>query len=194
MRRTKWIPPITFLLIPCLHAVAQKENDLLTIDDATEVVLLLDTGEEIEGELHSLRDSALVISVADKFSDGKPATLHVVEHDNIHTVTIKGTSHVYLGTGAGVGVGLVAAAMYVDLEDDELSFEHMGEQILVGAFERPRTFIAFALGGAILGAVAGMTTSDSDKQLITPTRRDFSSLKPFARFPLEEPRSLLERE
>ena len=76
---------------------------------------------------------------------------------------------------------------------------------LLGAVFRPETGLGSDLGSAaaltaialaplgfFVGTVTGIVTSTDDVTIEPRTNADFSSLKPFARFPLSEPEYLHE--
>ena len=56
MQRKRRMPLIAFLVTPCLHTLTQNQGDRLAASDGAEVVLLLNNGQELEGELLSVRE------------------------------------------------------------------------------------------------------------------------------------------
>jgi hypothetical protein len=149
----------------------------------TDVVVLLTTGQEIEGELVSVRDSSVLIATEDEdvpsaLSTGVKGILGIKDTMISH-VTIEGNSNVLLGMGLGFLGGTVAGGV-------------------IGAKSYSPPPEPDNLGGAIagmveatvgLGAAVGAATSRSDIEVNLSVPAERLALKKLARYPDKEPKS-----
>jgi hypothetical protein len=155
-----------------------------------DVILLLKTGQEISGELVSVRDSSLVISTIEDANENdlltQTAGIIAVRNEEILHVVIKGKSNVLkgmiLGTLAGVGfhavLGLAIGAnpLKAYFTDADPVAREAG--------------MTYGAVGLLLGTVVGAASSSRDRLVEPLPDQDFSSLRPIARFPEEEPEFL----
>ncbi len=154
-----------------------------------EVVLLLNDGQEIAGELLSVRDSSIIISTIENAegygSAGDTAGIVVVSNQRVQKVIIKGESKVLKGMGLGLLIGGAIGAMIncVTYKKPRDSSFHFGPEAAPGAVG---VFLG-GLGGLAVGAIVGSAASTSDEVIEPLPNHDLSSLKPFARFPGNEP-------
>jgi len=162
--------------------------------EGARVILLLNSGQQIHGELLSVRDSALVISTIEDIHEkelaSQTASIHVIKNQEILHVTIKGKSKVLKGMvqgfliGAGAGA-LLGLATYQPCPPKSFICLDFGPGVAAAGG-------AILLGGAgfLIGTIAGIASSRGDKVIEPLPGRDLSLLKPYARFPLEEPEFL----
>lgn len=155
-----------------------------------EVRVLLNNGQEIEGELLSVRDSSLVVSTLEDFDpdDQVAQTRGIITLGNqeILRVVLKGESKILKGMGLGtlIGGGFGAALGFASGDDPPGWFSlTAGEKSVAGG-------IVFGAVGFIIGTVAGLASSSRDKIVEPLPDQDFSSLRPFAKFPEKEPEFL----
>jgi uncharacterized membrane protein (Fun14 family) len=177
---------VLFTFIPLLTAPL---NDLLA--DGADVVLLLNSGSEINGELLSVRGNAFVIGRApgasDEILERFPDAISVVPYDNVQKVTIEGKSYVLLGLGLGLVSGVAVGYAVGPSAEDE---DHPAGQILNEAIGRPLSAGLGGLIGLLLGIAVGSAVSTGDAELDTSTLKSPYTLKPYARYQDDEPEFL----
>lgn len=154
------------------------------------VKVLLNNGQEIEGELLSVRDSSLVISTLEdsdiKDLSTQTAGLIAVRNQDIFHVILKGRSNILKGMGLGtlIGGGFGGFLGLASGDDPPGWFSFTaGEKAAMGA-------IAFGAVGFLVGTIAGVASSSGDEIVEPLLNQDFSSLRPIARFPDKEPEFL----
>lgn len=152
--------------------------------NGSEIVLLLNNGRKITGELFSVRDTALVISTVEVDKVNDLATLSagiiVVPSQDILHVTIEGKSNVLAGMGWGILIGAGGGALFGYAGHREPALFTASEDAFIGG-------ILLGLCGLVVGTIVGIATSTSDKEIEPLPNHDFSSLRPFTRFPANEP-------
>jgi hypothetical protein len=168
----------------------------------TDVVVLLTTGQEIEGELVSVRDSSVLIATEDEdvpsaLSTGVKGILGIKDTMISH-VTIEGNSNVLLGMGLGflggtVAGGVIGANSYTPAPPPAdfggaLAYA-FGEPIAHGGAIAGGMLIG-ALVGTAAGAAVGAATSKSDIDVNLDVPAEQSALKKLARYPDKEPEAL----
>ncbi len=162
----------------------QKEEAI-----GAEVTLLLKDGEEIEGELLSVRDSTITMCTEYSATEKELANLqypiHTVRTDEILEITLEGSNYRWIGLGigtvAGIGLGVLVAENY-----ESESLDSRGE-----------AYIGFCLGTLVftgvfaLGAVIGIFAS-ADEVILheIPPGYKLLPLKLLARYPDKEPEYL----
>jgi hypothetical protein len=174
----------------------------------TDVVILLVSGQEVEGELVSVRDSSVLIAVdRESIPPGLPPPIQgilAIKDTLVSHVVVEGSSHVLLGTGLGlvagvVGGGAIGAASYSPQPppNPKGPFEAIGVAVAYPFVEGARAgsyvvggMLIGAVVGALVGAGVGAATSKSDIEvnLFVPAER--SALKKVARYPDKEPKAL----
>lgn len=145
-----------------------------------EVVLLLNNKTEIEGELLSVRDSALIICTEYSATEEELANsvypVILVRNNEIQEITIEGNSYVWWGIGIGYLTGAIIGYLLGQTgatnDNTDQAFSGLGGGILGG-------LIGLAAGGGIGYA---FSTEEFVLQEI-PSGYDFYFLKPFARYP-----------
>ncbi len=155
-----------------------------------DVVLLVKSGEEISGELLSVRDSSLIISTLEdadiKELSTQRAGILAVRNEEVFHVVIKGKSNILKGMGLGTLIGGgFGGFLGLASGDDPPGWFSMtaGEKAAVGA-------IAFGAVGFLVGTIAGVASSSGDEIVEPLLNQDFSSLKPVAKFSEKEPEFL----
>jgi hypothetical protein len=148
-----------------------------------EVALLLKDRTEINGELLSVRDSAVTVCTEHSATEEELVSLkypiNTVRNDEMKELTLEGSNYVWTGLAVGIAVGT-------------------GLGVLVGSLvEKHKAEFRLGLGaiGFIVGAIAGpivghaLSTEEFVLQEIPPGY-NFSLLKPLSRYPDEEPEYL----
>ena len=159
-------------------------------DVGAEITISIKNGEEINGELLSVRDSTITLCTEYSATEEELAkfkySIITVRNDEIQELTIEGSSYVwtglFIGIGVGTGIGVIIGRIIE--RGDSSSDEYEG-------------LITAGLGmiGFITGAIAGPTVgySHSTEEFILqeiPPGYDMTFLKPLARYPDEEPKYL----
>jgi hypothetical protein len=154
-------------------------------DVGAEITLSLQNGEEINGELLSIKESSLTICTEYSAKEVELANLTYpiipVRYDEIKELTIKGGNYVWIGfligsavfTGIGIIVGHGIEAG-LDVEDKVIGMSIFG-------------FFVGAIAGGIVGY---LLSTDNVILKDIPPEYDFSLLKSLARYPDEEPKYL----
>jgi hypothetical protein len=157
--------------------------------EGVNVVLLLTNGQEVEGELISIRDSSVLIVVEDQNVPRALATgvqgILAVKDTMISHVIIEGSSRVLLGIGLGLyGGGLVAAAVAPRPSSEDPLVKGVQEM------DRAVRVVLAALAGMIVGGVIGASASESEIEVSLSVPAERSALKKLARYPDKEPEFL----
>ena len=147
-----------------------------------EVTLLLKDGEEVNGELLSVRENSMIICVEHSATEEELAKLiyplTAVQNNEIQELTIEGSSYVWIGIGSGLLVGFLIGMSAIS------EVEGTGDAWL---FFGP--IVIYTVAGGVVGYLR--STNDVILQDIPPGY-DMSLLKPLARYPDEEPEYLRE--
>ena len=147
-----------------------------------QVSLLLSNGNEVNGELLSVRDSTMTLRAEYSPQEEELAKLtypvSLISNNEIQQLTIEGSNWVLVGIVAGVTVGVLAALLgrTTTSENEEESSNLAG--------------LAVSLG---LAAGWGLGYALSKEEYVLkeiPPDYDWSILKPLARYPDEEPEYL----
>ena len=173
-----------FTFLPLLTVPA---NDLLA--DGADVVLLLNSGSEVSGELLSVRENAILIArtsgTTDEVLERFPDAISVVPYESVQKVTIDGNSYVLLGLGLGLVTGVaVGFAVAPDAHEDNSPGQ------LVDGINSTYSVSIGGLIGLALGTVVGAAASTGDNEMETSTFKSPYSLKPYARYQEDEPEFL----
>ncbi len=168
--------------------VYQKEEAM-----GAEVTLLLKDGEEINGELLSVRDSTITLCTEYSATEKELASLqypiHTVRTDKIWEITLEGNKYPLLigfgiGAVAGIGLGILVGENY---ESEELD---RGWDELVGGCLGIMVFTGVAALGTGIGYLASTDAIDDVILSEIPPGYKFLPLKSLARYPDEEPEYL----
>jgi hypothetical protein len=149
-----------------------------TSAQGADVVLFLNDGREISGELLVVMDSSLVISFVSVDRKEVFEKDTVVRNQEILHVIVKGKSNILKGMGEGIiiggGIGVLLGFLSGDDEEGFIRFTAAEKALALGV----------VLGGAglIIGTIAGIASSASDRHIEPLGNRDFSILKPIARY------------
>jgi small nuclear ribonucleoprotein (snRNP)-like protein len=181
-----------FLAAGCSSTLNVKETNEEQIEEklikfqkeeaiGSEVTLSLKFGEEISGELLSVRDSTITVCTEYSATEKELASLkypiNIVRNEEIKELTIKGSNYVWIGlaigaatfTGIGIWIG----------HEIEKGLDTEGGKEGVG-------IIGF-LVGAIVGGIVGYLLSTDDVILQEiPAANDLYILKPLARYSDQE--------
>jgi small nuclear ribonucleoprotein (snRNP)-like protein len=156
----------------------KSEGGVARRTQGTDVAVVLTSGEKIEGELVSVRDSSVFI--ATRTGDIVRITDTVVSH-----VIVKGSSHVFLGIGlgflGGMIVGTTIGAATVTQKEEQEFFGGL-DKIIAG-------WAVGTVAGTLVGGLVGASASESDIEVSLSVPAERSALKKLARFPDKEPKS-----
>jgi hypothetical protein len=158
-----------------------------------EVTLLLKDGEEINGELLSVRDSTITMCTKYSATEKELASLqypiHTVRTDKIWEITLEGSNYIWTGLGIGavpgIGLGILVGVNY-ESKSSSGKLEGLSEGI-AGCFLGIMVFTAVAALGGVIGLIA--STDDVILYEIPPGYK-LLPLKSLARYPDEEPEYL----
>jgi hypothetical protein len=178
----------SFFVILLVMALSQ------TVIAGGRVVTIVDkSGLTFTGELLTVRPSGLVISYVVNVQEEKlkthPELMKGFAFDDIRVFTAKAESHTgegfAMGTLAGIGVGVVAAAEIGRNTRDSRDFLGMSQIVNSGT-----AFIGCMAGGMIVGAVLGSAASHDEIIIGNPAPEDLLKLAPASRFSETEPQWL----
>lgn len=167
------------------HPTGDSESD--SSNQGAQITVHMNTGEEVEGVLLSIRQNALVVAPLDDIEDKDSSELkkfiHFLSTKDIQQVIIQGHSNILRGMGWGLLGGiLMGGAMGYAAGDDKSGFLTMtaGQKAMIGG-------IVFGIIGAVLGTAVGAVFSTGDKIIYPHPGQDFSLLKDYARYKNSEP-------
>ncbi len=160
------------------------------------VDIVLTAGRAFTGEIIAVRESTIVLgsrpglSPVDMRND--PRALLIVPFAQIHMITTEKNTHPVTGMLIGAPLGClgglaIGAATEVKRQPND-SFgcnaqaEHESNQAT--------GMLAGTAVGMLAGCAIGASVGEKGQVLISPQQRDFSFLKAYARYPIEEPASL----
>jgi small nuclear ribonucleoprotein (snRNP)-like protein len=149
----------------------------------TDVAVVLTSGEKIEGELVSVRDSSVLIAT-------RSGGIVPIKDTVVSLVIVKGNSHVLTGMGVGF---LVAGTIGAVLGGSGKSNKRYDFAIFFSSDKEEAEFDGFLLGGLIgtvFGGLLGAGASQSDIEVSLPVQAERSALKKLARYPDKEPEFL----
>jgi hypothetical protein len=166
--------------------IKTKLNEAKTEKDVGgEVSLLLKNGDEVYGELLSVRNSTIVLcreySAKEEELSKLTYPISVISNNDIQQLTLEGTSWVWEGIGAGYLVGGLAGVAIGSTFDDskEKAFGVIGLMIAMGTV------------GAITGGITGYALSQEEYVIKdVPPDYNWFILKPISRYPDKEPKYL----
>ena len=157
-----------------------------------EAILLRRGGMSVIGELLALRDSALVINVQRDASESDLQSQHglikVIRYSLISKITIEGHSNTLIGAAGGLAIGVLSGvAIGIGSTNPQNNIQTFG-----------LTGISDAVGGAAIGGLVGLAggliigsaASSRGVELDFSKKWDPTVLKPYARFPDQEPEYL----
>lgn len=155
-----------------------------------DVRVKLQSGKEYCGEVLALRDSCVVFSLihgADsvQLAQSKESIL-MFYYDAIQDATLPGASYGVTGMLIGAPSGCLTGVAIGSATTKRGSLERLGGAAAGGC--------AGSLAGGLIGGLIGAGASTEDSVLISATKRDFSALKPVARYKDTEPEFLPKRE
>ena len=172
------------------NSTAQIEKKIIDYQQdenvGAEVTLLLKDRTEINGELLSVRDSAVTICTEHSAMEEELVSLkypiNTVRNDEIKELTLEGSNYVWSGLGIGIAAG-TGIGLLVGLAIDPSGKSYISPELALG-------FLGFIVG-AIAGPIIGHALSTEEFVLQEiPPGYNFSLLKPLSRYPDEEPEYL----
>jgi hypothetical protein len=169
-----------------IRLVAQKDVELAfegEKEEGADVVLVLNNGRELKGELVSVRDSSVLIALSRQIKG-----VLAVKDTMISRVTVKGGSRVLLGMGLGLlGGAVVGGAIGVSAGGSE-------DPVVLKLFAQTVGGVVFGMAGAvvgtIVGGVIGANSKKDEAELYPSIAPERDALKKFARYPDKEPEFL----
>ncbi len=161
--------------------------------EGREVEILLRDGSKITAEILSVRDSSIVVAhptgLTEEELQRMDKVIAVLPYRNVLQVETPGSSYTLVGLGIGAAVGCATGCA---LGSSKSVNQDKNDTFGCNAAEEQanNTFAGAAIGtgvGALAGALIGGASSESAKQLVTPTQRDFRALTGVARYGAQEP-------
>jgi hypothetical protein len=155
-------------------------------DVGAEVILSIKNGEEISGELLSVRESSLTICTKYSATEDEIANLTypiiTVRNNEIQEMNLEGSNYVLAGFGIGIAAG-TGIGYLVGLASEQSNSAYVTPEAVGGVLG----FIVGAIAGSIIGY--SLSTEEYILQEVPPDY-NWSILKPLARYPDEEPEYL----
>jgi hypothetical protein len=172
-----------------IRLVAQKDVELAfegEKEEGADVVLVLNNGRELKGELVSVRDSSVLIALSRQIKG-----VLAVKDTMISRVTVKGGSRVLLGMGLGfIGGAAVGVAVAIGVAvDRSVETSEIGKEFVTALLGGGLAPIG-AVAGTIVGGVIGATSKKDEAELDPSIAPERDALKKFARYPDKEPEFL----
>jgi len=149
-------------------------------DVGVEVSLLLNNGNEVNGELLSVRDNKMILCKEYSATEEELANLTypvlLFSNDEIKELTIEGSNWVWEGIAAGAVVGVGIGYFVIA---DASNWDVVGVGLLIPSV------------ASVVGSIVGYALSKEDYVLKEiPPDYDWFILKPLSRYPDEEPEYL----
>jgi gas vesicle protein len=170
---------------------AGKKDQLLA--RGASVVVFLNDGRQVTGELLAVRDTALLIDTLVGKAEDSIATqiagIVGVSRDAVQKVRVKGESLRLKGTLIGAAIGAaVGGVIGLASGDDKPNEIHLwpytaGQKALAYG-------TVLGVAGAFIGGIIGVESSSKDKRYDATVKEDWASLKAVARYPDKEPEFL----
>jgi len=169
---------------------------LISAASSGEIQILLKSGGDLNADLVSVRDSALVIcrvlNVSERVLQANPSLVEVLPLRNIDLVKVEGHSYVAPGLAiGGLGGALVGGLIGSQVKDE--TKENVGTLIFAPVEHTAHTAAGALIGmcaGFVLGAMIGNATSSPD-EIIDPHVTGWTiKLRRCARYPGKEPEFL----
>jgi hypothetical protein len=180
------------LLFAAIGFLLVLANDQLLAQGAS-VVLFLNDGRQVAGELLAARDSALLIDTLVGKTEDTTATriagIIAVGREAIQKVRVKGESLRLKGTliGAAIGVTVGAVVGLASGNDEPKGFQTWtltgGQEALIGG-------AVLGVAGIFIGGMTGAAWSSKDKEFDASVNELWVGLKAVARYPEKEPEFL----
>jgi hypothetical protein len=186
MRKVKWVNTSVMVAVCVLLSVG-----FVPPDDPVEAVFTLQNGGIIKGEVLSVRDSSIVVSMVlggseAELSYAEQAWRVITAHD-LRSVVIPGKSHLVKGAGVGGVAGLVLGCATWQ-QKEAGSFEDFFADV-TGASLAGRA-ATFALVGCVAGGIVGAAISRPDRTVYAAPASSLESIRALARYKTEEPEFL----
>ena len=164
--------------------VFQKEEAI-----GAEVTILLKDGEEINGELLSVRDSTITLCTQYSATEKELASLqypiHTVRTDKIWEITLEGSDYRWIGLGIGV---VAAIGLYILVRENYESGSYDKWEKCIG--KSCVSIFAALLGLGIGAGIAVLASTDEVILHEIPPGYKLLPLKSLARYQDEEPEYL----
>jgi len=154
------------------------------------VMVTLNDGGSVEGEVLSVRDTAVTISTAEDESEDflvkHPEVITIVRYQDVQKMIIRGESKLGAGMGKGFLIGAGTGAL--------IGLASGGSTGGIVHISGPEMALIGGLGlravGFFIGTIAGIASSTSDREIVPQSNEDFRSLKMLARYLGNEPEFL----
>jgi hypothetical protein len=163
----------------------EKKLDVAKIDDhnGNEITLLLKDGREANGELLSVRDSAMILCTENSATEEELTKLSypilLFPNNKIQRLTIEGSNLVLEGVIAGQLVGGLIGILVTTSSKESRGYK--GLAVAAG-------MIGGGLPGMLVGGITGHELSKEEYILQDiPPDYNWLILKPLSRYPDEEP-------
>lgn len=157
-------------LLLCLQAA---------LADGRKIAITLRNGQELRGELLSVREKSLVVIKVDNVGDHElmnhPEFIAAVPQHEIRTVTIEAKWHVRVGMRIGWILGTVAGIISGSSSKHHDKADAVGGGVLGG------------LGGLLIGTLIGAFGSSPGEEVDTDSLQDLSCFRQYARYQKDEP-------
>jgi hypothetical protein len=161
-------------------------SPLKLVAEGSQVVVLLENGERLTGELLAVRDTAVVLSDIAGTSDEDlafgAAAIEVIRNDDIQSITVRGSSYVL----PAMGIGLVGGFAVGWAIGSSSKSENVAEEVV-----KPVTSaVSAGLGSLIgigVGAIVGVAASPKDLVITVFTPDTLRLLREKARYGGHEP-------
>ena len=177
------------ILISCL-LLSLPANTLFAY--GAKVTIVLQTGEQITGEiLYATKDTLIVsknVWVGEEKLKKETDKIRIIAKPEIRDITLNGKSNVAAGIGMGLMAGLCVGIL--------VNFNPGAGIPFSGGFDTVGTdqtmMIVFPLIGMALGTITGITTSTRDMAVDRETAKSLIYLRQFSRYQDEEPDFLID--
>ena len=155
------------------------------------ITIMLRSGQEVKGELLSVREKSLVVTKVNDVSDWEltdhPEFIAAVSGQDIQKVIIKGKSHVLGGMGIGLLAGTLGGVIIGGSagKTDNTTVNSISQPMFAAGGA-----VIFGLGGLLVGALIGGASSKGGEEINADSLQDLFYFRQYARYQENEPEFL----
>lgn len=152
-------------------------------NEITEFSLITKESNEIEGHLEMFDENYIYVIAGNVSADHPGIDRYRIPVSHISEITLKGTSNVLMGVCIGGAVGsAVGGVVMAAIDEDEDEHKQNSDpwkscMDIDDEVNAAAACVSIALGGILIGALVGVTTSTDDNTIYFDSKMDVLKLK-----------------